>query len=219
MIPRLRIGGSGPFAAGAYEAQAGGQDGEALVSMLHGEVFTAAQRGRVFISSTVATGIAIPIYTTTAPTMVLWNPGDSGRYAVMLRYLLSHASGNTAEGAVGLAFVKDTGNDVGTGAPISVFNQSTPVNAIVGAGITSGMKSSVAATNTLTTAGTWFMAIFSNYDKPTAGPTTQTVYDFGGGLLVPPGVAVYAVSSVASVGLFAQTFIWEEVSRIVYDTR
>jgi hypothetical protein len=146
--------------------------------------------------------------------MVMWNPAGSGRNVVLQRYSMAYVSGTVIAGSVGLAYTINAGANVATGATFSAFNTIEPVNGFLGAGQKSAIKSSSAATNTLSAAGTWFYTIFSNYAATAASaqPSTETTHDFGGSILIPPGVAIWVVASAASGALFTQTLTWEEIA-------
>lgn len=190
-----------------------GNEGQALVSSLHGEYYELCKRGNLFISSTVVAGLAIPISTSTAPVSALWNPAGSGVNAVLLRFLCAYVSGTTVGGSIGLSRSVGAGAEIATGAVFTAFAKTTPINGLMERGKASKIFSSNAGTNTLTAAGTWFYTMFEEY----AAVATSAInsgfkdHDFKGALIVTPGVAVYPTGAAASGALLAQTWVWVEV--------
>lgn len=191
-----------------------GNEGQLLVADLHGKYYEATKRGNIFIQTTTPLGLAIPIYTGTAPRCMLFNPPSSGKNAVLVRIAANRASGTTVEFTAGLSRVASTA--VATGAPIAALPGTTPFNGLVGSGNASKMISDFSGTITLTSAGVaadFFYSLFHSY----AGIGTSAINDnpisheFDGAVVVPPGMAIYLAASVASVALYATTLVWEEV--------
>lgn len=212
-MPVLLHVGPGPAFDNSDVYQRAGNEGQALQSRLHGTHYEACKRGRVFLVSTVVAGLAIPISTTTAPTVLLWNPAGNTKNMVLIRAIFAYVSGTSVASAFGLQNILQAGSVAATGAPITVFAASTPTNGLVGSGISSSMKVSAAGTNTITAQTTWFHTMFgeSALIATTAMNPYTAIHDFDGTVIVPPGVAVYPVGSAASGALISQTFIWEEV--------
>lgn len=212
-LNQLQVGIQGPLPTGAQPVSTSGFEGEQIVTQLHGSYYAAARAGRVFQQSVVVGGVAIPISTTTAPIIALWNPTGSGKNAVLLRYLANFVATPSVPGTIGLMFVNKAGSQIGTAAPVVAFNDVAPVNGLIGGGLASVMRSSNAATNTLIAAGIWHTTLFANYTvaAATAVPSSGPLfYDFDGSVIVPPGVIVYPAASAASAAM-QQTLIWEEV--------
>ncbi len=195
----------------------GGKSAEIITANLHGNHYTSAVRGNVFYVSTVPAGLAIPISTTTAPTVALWNPAGSGKNAALLRFNAHYVSGTSVASAFGLSFAANAGNTVATGAVFTAFNRSALgtnlFNGLLGGGVVTTMFASANGTNTLTAAGAYFMTMAgeSALIATTANNPYALVYDFDGTVVVPPGTAVWVTGSAASGALLAQTLIWEEL--------
>lgn len=200
---------------GVVYDQIGGKQGDAIVSELHGKYYTQAVRGNVFMATTTPLGLAIPIYTTTTPTVMLWNPAGNSKNAVLIRYTAAYTSGTTVASAIGLSRVLNTGASIATGNVITAFAAATPVNALINSGTTNTVRVSISGTNTVTTgvAADYFYTMFQEYAAvaATAIAPVVTMHDFDGMVIVPPGVAIYPAGSAASGALVAQTIIWEEV--------
>ena len=198
-----------------------GRHGDQLASPLHGKFAEVALRGNLYYASTVVAGLAVPIDTTTAPVVMLWNPGDSGVDAVLGRYAASQASGTTAGHVFGLMAVStlvSVGSNIATGNLITAFAQNVLNTNVFNAKLNSGnrpkVKSSTQGTNTIT-AGTWIktlgMAGGAIISTSAVHTGSNFLYDFDGEFVLPPGTAIYLASNVASVALFQQTLSWYEV--------
>lgn len=195
--------------------QLGGKQGEAMVAQLHDKHYTSAYRGNVFIATTTPLGLAIPIYTSTTPTVMLWNPSGNTKNAVLIRFIGAYASGTTVGAAIGLSKVFNTGASIATANVISAFAATTPINALLNSGNTASVRVSTAGTNTITAgvAADFFYTMWQEYAALATSAITPTVtaHDFNGAVVVTPGTAVWPSGSVASGALISQTLIWEEV--------
>ena len=202
--------------------QLGGKAGEAVVTELHGKYYNQNYRGNCFFVSTVAAGLAIPIFSTTAPTLCLWNPSGSGKNAVLIRASASNTLNvTTVQGAFLLMAQFNAGNTIATGAVFTAFTQAALgtnlFNCNLGGGNVSVMKSAATATNTLTGGSTSVIANMGQINPTTiagavaSGSQPALVYDFDGTVIVPPGVVVYFAASSATTALFEQSLLWEEV--------
>jgi len=190
-----------------------GNEGQFIQSRLHGTHYESAKRGNIFILSTIPAGLAVPIQSTLAPTVLLWNPSGSGKNLVLIRYTIAYVSGTSIATPIGLVYTLGAGSAAATAAPIAVFTALTPVNGLLGGGIASVMKVSAAGTNTLTAAGTWIYTMFgeSALIATSAMNPYELNHEFDGSIIIPPGVAVHPGGTAASGALLAQTFVWEEV--------
>ena len=193
------------------------QDLEELLARYSGGKFDAAvAKGRVFSQTTTPLGLAIPIYTATAIAgNVLWNPPGSGVAVRMLRYTMGRASGTTAFAAFGLSVRENMGTDLATGSEITAFADTVPVNALVGGGNKSKIRSSNAGTTTIT-AGVAAEFIHEigvmtpEVDATTNAPRINK-YDFDGLVTCLPGTLAWITATKASVAIFSQSLMWEEV--------
>ena len=207
----------------AYD-QLGGKSAEGIVAELHGKYYTNTYRGNCFTVSTVGAGLAVPISSSTAPVVMLWNPLGSGKNLVPLRFVATGAFNTTyVQGSINLLAVFGAGSVIATGSAITAFNQSVLgtnlFNAQLGGGNVSVMKSSANGTNTIAAASVLVVASMGSLNPSTlagavaASPAAQAlVYDFDGTMIIPPGVAVYPASSAgASSALVVMSFTWAEV--------
>ena len=197
-----------------------GKHGDALASALHGKYAEHTLRGEMFYASTIVAGLAIPISTTTAPTVMLWNPGDSGVDCVLGRYTAAQASGDAVAANIGLVAVStlvSVGSNIATGNLITAFAQNVlntnTFNAKLNNGNRPKVKSSTQGTNTIT-AGTWIKALGRGWNSALATSVLSGNvfdYDFDGEFVLPPGTAVHVAASAASVALYSQTISWYEI--------
>lgn len=165
--------------------------------------------GKVFIGSTAAAGVALPISTGTAVTCALWNTSIN-RNAALLGVAIGYTSGTIALGQFGIAN-QAAGNTVAAGGPITAATAGTPKNAYLGAGAASSMTF-VPATATLAAGGTAVMWLGKSIESATAG---LGIFDgfrmLDVPLILPPGQIAFLCGSVAQTALFSCSLIWEEV--------
>ena len=218
-LNQLRVSSALPdtsLSNGATPDALAGKAGQQIVSDLHGKFYEQASRGNLWYLTTVVAGLAVPISTTTAPTVMLWNPAGSGKNAVLGRFNAAYVSGTSVATSIGLAYAANVGNVTATAAPITAFVQSAVgtnlFNGLFGSGYTSVMRSSAAGTNTVT-AGTWFKTLAgeSALIATTAMNPYVVDYDFQGECIIPPNVAIWVVGAAASGALLSQTLSWVEV--------
>jgi len=180
------------------------------MSVSLGKYYDQVAAGRVFIGSTAAAGTAFPISTGTAVTFGLWNT-SSDKNAVLLCLRAGYTSGTIALGTWGLAD-QYCGFALGTAAPLSVFTNGTPKNALVGAGNASAMRFTPSA-GTLTAGGTALAWYGGSQESATAGLGIWGInWDFDGSVIVPPGQLVFVCGSVAQTALYSMSLAWAEVA-------
>ena len=194
-----------------------GEDSQILADQIHGRWYNLAKKGRVFSQAVTPLGLAIPIYTATSiPGLVIWNPGDSGVNVELLEYGLAYASGTAAYTAVGLMVREDNvGSNLATGAEITAFSETEPVNALVGAGQASKVRSANSATVTISAgvAAEWIRTLAGlnlEAQTGTAHGTLATPHLFDGQPILPPGTLAWFAATLASVALYAQHVVWNE---------
>jgi hypothetical protein len=174
-----------------------------------------ALAGQCFIGSTAVAGVVIPVSTTTSPTFLLWNPTGSGVHLVLNRMMISApADGTNDFVGLGLSYVASAGSQIGTGAPVVSGTFVAPLNARLGNGQASKARFAP-ATATIVAAGTFIYSLgftlFEGDIATTALAPVSLIHDFGGGVVVPPGVAILPVADEAA-GLTTQiSLTWAEV--------
>lgn len=201
-----------------------GKSGEFLVSELHGKYYTSMIRGNIYTATTVAAGLAIPINTTTAPLIMLWNPAGSGKVIVPIRMTFSLVSGTAAAGAImyqGLFAGSPALNNVVTAfadnagiANASNVGRQTNNN-LLGNTAMPAAKCSTQGTNTIVTTTSFFLRSpgigYGNIITTSTLILTSIVDNFDGEIGLLPGMAMYPVAVAASSALFQQSITWEEV--------
>ena len=205
----------------AFGAQkrAGERARPALTSDFHGRYYETSKNGRLIIASTTPLGLAIPIYTGTAPRVAILNPEGSGVNVNLLSISCQRASGTTVEFAAGLFMAAATA--VATGAFVTAFPgalnvaRDTTRNGILGRGEAPRALYAISGTVTATAwaAGDHFYSLFHSYAGigTSTGDGTPWTHDFDGKVLIPPGTFVALAASVASVALYATTLVAEEI--------
>jgi hypothetical protein len=165
--------------------------------------------GNVFIGSTAAAGVALPISTGTAVTCALWNTSPN-RNALLLGVSLGVTSGTIALGEFGLAN-QAVGPNVASGAPITAATAGTAKNAYLGAGTSSAMTF-IPATATLAGGGTAALWLGKSVESATAGLGIFNGWQWlDVPLLVPGGQIVVLCGSVAQTALITASLIWQEI--------
>jgi hypothetical protein len=165
--------------------------------------------GNVFIGSTAAAGVALPISTGTAVTCALWNTSTT-RNAMLLGVAIGYTSGTIALGEFGIAN-QAAGNQVTAGAAITAATAGTPKNAYLGAGTSSAMTF-IPATATLAGGGTAVMWLGSSSESATPGLGMFNSYRWlDAPLVLPPGQIAFLCASVAQTALVTCSMIWQEI--------
>ena len=196
-----------------------GQQGDGIVSELHGKYYTQNKYGNLYYASTAAAGVTVSIFSNTSYTgMFVWNPQGSGRNLSIVRTMIGcNAAAATAEAGFGYAWLINAGASLGTAAPISGTTPITATRGSCNVGVAAGQGTSVALVGsaaTLTTAMPW--GRFSGFSSSTGAITTQIalgpfIENFDGDMIVAPGVFWTMTSSIASGGTFGLSAVWEEL--------
>ncbi len=205
-LPQISLG------SGVSVNQPADNLGGAIISQLFGKYYNLARAGLVFHGATAAAGVLIPISTTTGPTFALWNPSNSGKNLVLIRYALGLISTLGAAGTVVYMIQTGVGSNIGTGAPITAVTTGTAQNGIVGGGANSIAKF-VPGTVTLTTAGTLYdtPGFSQGANAPAAVINPIMFDDIDGRIILPPGTIWYTAGTAALLSTFFQGVSWAEV--------
>ena len=179
------------------------------MALSSGKYFSEVAAGRVFIGSTAAAGVAIPVETGTAVTFALWNT-STAKIAVPLWIAMSYLSGTITIGGFGLSN-QYCGFALATAAPLSAFTDGTPKNALLGNGDASSMRFAP-ATATLTAGGTRCYSFGFGQQIATAGPGVSVMqHDFDGKLAVPSGQMIFVTENIVTTALYNITMAWAEI--------
>jgi hypothetical protein len=169
-----------------------GAQSEFIATRLNPLYYELVARGRVFIYSTPAAGIAFAAVTTTNQ-FGIWNMAGSGMAFIPFKFCVGVVSGAAAiAGTVGIYTSTNLGSHRGTGCPISTWTDITPVNANLGPNRFAPIMR-FATTNTLAAAPTLFRTmVYSQFQsRPANAQPPQTM----AGSSFPTGEMVDDVST------------------------
>jgi len=170
--------------------------------------------GQVFIGSTAAAGVSMPLYSSTTQVFCLWNPAGSGKNAYLLNCAIGFVSGTATVSNVVYAYSTGMGSAIGTAAPMVTFTKVSPVNAYLGSTNQSAMFFAP-ATVTTTSAPTFLksMGVSIATFTPTATVTPMfTIFDnINGSLALSPGTTLFVAGNVANAVVADISLMWEEV--------
>lgn len=180
----------------------GGQQGDQIVSELHGRYYEQTVRRNIFSINTQGTAV-----TTTAALATTWtglgiaNPAGSGVNLVLLQFSVAQFAAGAAA-AVGLLG--------GTGVLTATL---APQSRHIGSGAVSLARGS--ATDTISTP-----LLIATYGS--VGSLATTGYglqiglcvDIGGAITVPPGSFIGTYTSIVTTTALNFGFVWEEVPLI-----
>lgn len=171
-----------------------------------------ALAGNVFIGSTAAAGVAIPLTTATAQVFGLYNPPGSGVFAVLDKLMLGIATlGTNIVAALNWSFLANV-QSVATGQPITAFTDTAYRNAIVSGGKVGKCRFTGSAATTSAATQLMTLGITSTTGTPT-DEVPMFVFDHDGCLILPEGVAVFLVGSVAPGSTYQASLTWAEVPK------
>jgi len=197
-----------------------GRTGEMVVTMAHAALAEAAQRGKLFHGSTVATGTTIvsgnvsPVGAGAASILSIYNPVGSGVLAVVHRLIVNNISGTPN----GTAMTLDAAyNQVITATPNNAgVSGAYPTNAFAGG----NSGSVICYTQTALTgssAHTFFRILGINALASAISATTPDQVKleiFDGELVLPPGgILTLGAGGTGTSHVIAASFTWEEVSQ------
>lgn len=176
-----------------------GQQGDLIVSELHGRYYEQAYRGNVFSVCTQGTGITTTAaLATTFTGLAVGNPITSGVNLVLNKFTV-------AQFAVGAAAT--IGIMGGAGAVVASL---TPQNRIIGGAASSKATASAGATISTPV----LIATFGEVGSlATTGYGLQAgiSVDLEGSIIIPPGSFVASYTAIATTSALQFSFSWEEV--------
>lgn len=180
------------------------------------EYYTDTKVGRVFVGTTAAAGVVLPIYTNTSQTFVLWNPLGSGKDIVPIRINYGYVDTTGAAANHVIGYQTGVGSQAATGSPITAITLGTPVNLNLDDN-TGSVAKFAPATATFASAPSLLMTLGISQLVTTAATTSavpwKQSYDFDGQLIVPPGVAIVAAGNIAQLSKWDVSLIWAEIDR------
>jgi hypothetical protein len=191
-----------------------GRSNELIVSELHGKYFEQAYRGNIYYASTTAAGVVIPISTTLTPTYSLWNPAGSGKLMVPIALLVGWDATTSVMGGLVWTATTNAGSGISSTAPFVAFGTGTAVNANLGSGKVSQMRTGTGGTTTLVAAPIFYRTT-GIVTAATAAVTVTAGWiwrdDFDGTSVVPPGNAIHLMGSTAVAVTACITTVYAEI--------
>ncbi len=166
--------------------------------------------GNLFFGSTAAAGAAVPLTTATAQVFGIWNPPGSGVLAVLDKLIMGIATlGTNIVAALNWSVLTGV-QAIATGQPITAFTDTTIRNAQIGRGKNSKIKFTGSAATTI--AATQLVPVGITSTTGTAvNATPVMVFEHNGLIMVPEGVAMFLVGSVAPGSTYQIGLSWAEV--------
>lgn len=191
-----------------------GRSGELVITQLHGSLYETAKRGNLFIVSTPAAGVTVPIYTNAVQQFVIYNPISSGVDLVISRVWMGYVSGTNVAGHYCYAASVNQGTPTtATQALVQSSKFGANPSTSTGAG-NKGLYYSPATPTTALVAGNYLRAMGISQVVQAATATNQPWVIFDeceGGIIVPPlGIFVVA-ANVAAASVSVISALVEEV--------
>lgn len=184
-----------------------GSQGQAHVAAIHGQWYTAAKRGNLFVASTAAAGVTIPVEDTSAlaSTAGMVNPANSGVVCELVGLAIVNT---TVEVAVKPNIIAFQTNLSGSGGPPTSVTALTAYNL---ATTTTG-GNLVIPHSAATFTNTVEMAPRFNIlgTVQTAVGFTPGYFAFNGEIVFGPNNAFAIVNAVTAIAGHQITYIWAE---------
>ena len=192
-----------------------GRANETIISQLHGKYFEQAYRGNIFYASTASAGVVLPIASSTTPTYSLWNPAGSGKLMVPIVLLIGWTATTAALGEIIWTATTNAGSGISSTAPFVAFGTGAGVNANLGSGKVSQMRTATGGTTTLVAAGIFYrstgLSITVTASNTTVAPGWVWRDDFDGTSVVPPGNAIHLMGTTAIAITGTITTVYAEI--------
>ena len=180
--------------------QSGGAAGQAFVDQLYGKYYELLISGQIFIAAAAVGGTALPIYSATAQTFMIWNPANSGYNLKPICAKWGYKDTTSTAAFLCWGYKTSMGSATGTGAPCSAYTGATPVNALLGSSgdsttLFAPATATVIAPSFLRPAGPNTLAAAGN---ETAAPYSMVEFFDEDPLIIAPGSALFACNSIAA---------------------
>lgn len=191
-----------------------GKDDELLVTSLHGKMYYANKRDRLYLARSDTAGIALIVAATTGGHPTLWNPLGSGRELAVKKLRLGYVSGNNAPGSLAWNVVENAGAQPATAAAIPTAVKVPVVSAKAGGPVDSKAYWSP-TTNTFTAAPVYYrptaLSLFTGIAATAVAPWVWGEDYEDDDFLIAEGTAVCLVSQQATTtSLFRVMVEFEE---------
>lgn len=197
------------LADGVNGAEYQGRRGEAVVSNLRGKYSEASQRSKLFIGSTPAAGVTIPIFSNTTQQIVLHNPVGSLVNLNLLRVTLGYVSGTMVAGHFCI------GNQTLLTSAISGTAGLVQNSRLIAAGAAGQGNSGLLYTAATVTAFTYLrpMSFSQTVQAATATNTPWSWQEeIDGEITIGPGSAICIAANAAAFVIATCGLLWEEVA-------
>lgn len=189
-----------------------GQQGDVIVTELHGRYYEQAYRGNMFTTS-VPTAAAVTAYSGGAggtPMIALYNPAGSNKNAVILQSSIANVVAASAAGTV--TFGLYYGQTAAITAALTAAQQ--PYSMLTQRQSGSAMYTFVNSAITSSTAATAVLPLSTYYWATAAGAfmVPPAIVDHNGSIIIPPGAYVALGGSAAlTSATWIGSLTWEEV--------
>ncbi len=172
---------------------------------VHGDWYESASRGKVYVASTQAAGVAPGTALGTAPPLCIWNPPDSQVIAAVLTASIGYVSGTLGAGNVVWAYCTQAADPTGGTAlapkGTNLSNSSGGVKAF---------QSSTTGTLLILEGTGWTLGAAL---ATTATFPAQNALVVNGKICVPPGklLALQGIAAAGTTPLVIYSITYEEV--------
>lgn len=193
-----------------------GKLGALMVAEMHGKYMYQNYRGNVASASLSSASAMVAPATNATPNFAIWNPAGNNAAVSLIKVNFGYVSGTPAAATIGYAYVPYAGATTGGTSAISAFTTLTVKTGIVGKSYGGNVLAGSAATVTGTGISPGTLLRYSALSTgaiPSASVAEgmNMVDDIDGGMIIPPGVMWYPVTSAASVATYMISAIWEEI--------
>jgi hypothetical protein len=184
-----------------------------LTQSAAGEWYHLAKQGMVFTGNMAATGVVLPIFSSTSQVCGIWNPAGSGVNAVLMNVRGTYVDTTGAAGGYCLAIMKNAGSALATGG-ISAFTETTPERGLVG-NATGGNKVRWTGSAATVIAPAILRQLGINQTVITAATTSSGFFtwqeNWQGDLVIAPNNAVFLAGNIATLAKLACSLTWAEI--------
>lgn len=186
------------------------QQGDQLISQLHGRLYESSVRRTLFFSHCIARAISLPA--TASVGNIVWNPPDSGVNLSFVRWAgMVHVTSATLVGvalAVGYQATNPTGLTVADANGSTFLSLSGAANNI----FTKGKAQAYAIATMLVAPVPFWLLHHNTAAIATTGEDNQHG-EFDGAFVLPPGgyVCVCAQGAAGAAASYTSSLMWEEV--------
>ena len=185
------------------------REGAQHVTQIHGQWYVAARRGNLFIASTAAAGVTIPVEDTTqlASTAGIVNPITSGVILELVGLMISNTTIDVAVKPNVVCFQKNLSTSGGPPTSVTALTaHSQPLS--LGA-TTAKCVAHSAATFTNSVEMTPRLNLIPSISTA-VGTGSQAWFQFNGEITMGPDTAMAIVNSVTAIAGHQLTYIWAE---------